>query len=115
MKTCDGDESKWRQVLPAVLWAERVTIRKATGFSPYYMAHGVHPILPFDITEATYLSPTQDSGITTEELIALRAQQLTKRPQDIERIRAAVVTMRSVKSMVRGSLYDFKVGGKDAS
>ena len=28
---------------------------------------------------------------------------------------ALLVTMRSVKSMVRGSLYDFKVGGKDAS
>ena len=28
---------------------------------------------------------------------------------------ALLVTMRSVKSMVRGSLYDFEVGGKDAS
>ena len=94
MKTCDGDESKWRQVLPTVLWAERVTIRKATGFSPYYMAHGVHPLLPFDIVEATYLSPTQNSGITTEELIALRAQQLSKRPQDIEHIQTMVSKFR---------------------
>ena len=28
---------------------------------------------------------------------------------------ALLVTMRSVKSMVRGSLYDFEVGGKDVS
>src|ERR1700743_1710534 len=29
MKTCSGDESKWRKVLPQVLWAERVTVRKS--------------------------------------------------------------------------------------
>ena len=94
MKTCNGDKSKWRQVLPTVLWAECITIRKATGFSPYYMAHGVHPLLPFDIVEATYLSPTQNSSITTEELIALRAQQLSKRPQDIEHIQTMVSKFR---------------------
>jgi len=94
MKTCDGIESKWHQVLPIVLWAERVTIRKATGFSPYYMAHGVHPILPFDILEATYLSPTQDAGITTEELIALRAKQLSKRPEYIRDVQETVTKFR---------------------
>jgi len=94
MKTCRGDESKWRSVLPQVLWAERVTVRKATGFSPYYMAHGVHPVMPFDLVESTYLSPPQDFGMTTEELIALRAQQLEKRPEDLERIRESVTAFR---------------------
>jgi len=32
-----------------------------------------------------------------------------------EDVDTLLVTMRSVKSMVRGSLYDFEVGGKDAS
>ena len=94
MKTCKGDERKWRQVLPQVLWAERVTIRKSTGYSPYYLAHGVHPLLPFDILEATYLAPTQDFGITTEDLIALRAQQLAKRPEDVENIQRIVTKSR---------------------
>jgi hypothetical protein len=79
MKTYQGKESKWREVLPQVLWAERVTIRRTTGYSPYFMAHGVHPLLPFDITEATHLAPTQDFGISTVDLIALRARQLAKR------------------------------------
>ena len=26
VKTCEGDVSKWRQVLPQVFWAERITI-----------------------------------------------------------------------------------------
>ena len=94
MKTCGGDGNHWRQVLPQVLWAERTTIRKSTGFSPYYLAHGVHPLLPFDIVESTYLSPAQDFGMSTEELIALRARQLSKRPEDLDRMREYVTESR---------------------
>jgi len=94
MKTCQGKESKWREVLPQVLWAERATIRKSTGYSPYYMVHGVHPLLPFDILEATYLAPPQDFGISTEDLIATRARQLAKRPEDIARLQDTVTKAR---------------------
>src|SRR5258708_4915372 len=94
IKTCLGNESKWREVLPQVFWAERVTIRRATGYSPYYMVHGVHPLLPFDIYEATYLAPTQNFGISTEELIAIRARQLAKRPEDLARMQDLVSDSR---------------------
>jgi hypothetical protein len=94
MKTCAGNESKWREVIPQVFWAERVTVRKSTGYSPYYLVHGVHPLLPFDILEATYLMPPQDSGMSTEDLIALRARQLSKRPEDIERMQETVTKSR---------------------
>jgi hypothetical protein len=112
MKTCRGEESKWRQVLPQVLWAERVTIRRATGYSPYYLAHGIHPLLPFDIQEATYLAPTQDFGVSTEELIALRAQQLAKRPEDIAKMRETVTSSRaknlaSFEKRHNGRIVDF--------
>jgi hypothetical protein len=46
-------------------------MRKATGFSPFYMAHGVEPILPFDITLATFLIPNLVKPLTTNELIAM--------------------------------------------
>jgi hypothetical protein len=54
------------------------------------MVHGTHPLLPFDIYEATYLAPKQDFGMSTEELIAVRARQLAKRPQDLARIQDLV-------------------------
>ena len=94
IKTCKGVESKWRQVIHQVFWAERITIRRTTGYSPYYMVHGVHPVLPFDILEATYLSPPQDSGMSTEDLIALRASQLSKRPEELEEMRRKVSAVR---------------------
>ena len=91
VKTCkDNNIKQWNKVLPHVLWAERVTIQKTTGYSPYFMAHSIHPLLPLDIVESTFLAPKQDFGISTEELIAIRARQLQKRPKDIQRMQEIV-------------------------
>ena len=84
MKTCKGIESKWCEVLPLIFWAKQVTIQKSTGYSPYFMVHSTHSLLPFDILEATYLLPPQDFRLSTEELISLCASQLAKQPEDIE-------------------------------
>jgi transposase InsO family protein len=59
IKTCEGDETRWNQVVHSVFWAECVTIQKATGLSPYFMMHGVEPIFPFDLAEATFLAPLE--------------------------------------------------------
>jgi len=112
MKTCKGDESKWLSVFPQVLWAERITIRQATGYSPYYMVHGTQPLLPFDVTEATYLSPPQDLGISTEELVSIRAKQLAKRPEDLAAMQTTVTKFRQAnierfEAMHRSHITDF--------
>jgi hypothetical protein len=86
MKATDGDESKWPTVLHSVLWAERVTIQKSTGLSPYRIVHGVEPLFPFDLAEATYLVPALDAPLTTAELLAIRARQLQKRKEDLDSI-----------------------------
>lgn len=94
MKTAEGIESKWTEVTHAVFWAERITIQKATGFSPYYMAHGVEPLLPFDLTEATYMAPAMDAPITTSDLIAIRGRQLMKRAKDLAMAKQRVIAAR---------------------
>jgi hypothetical protein len=94
IKAAEGDESKWPLVAPSVFWAERVTIQKSTGYSPYFMAHGVEPLLPFDLAEATYLATDMESIMSTEDLIAHRAKMLMKRPNDLERVREEVVKAR---------------------
>jgi hypothetical protein len=117
IKTCEGNEAKWRQVLPQVFWAERVTIRKATGYSPYYMVHGVHPLLPFDFLEANHLLPPPSDTMSTEELVSLRARQLAKRPKDLKEMRNKVTEFR-VKNLERFERdhssriidFDFKAG-----
>jgi transposase InsO family protein len=59
IKTCEGDKTHWNQVVHSVFWAECITIQKAMGLSPYFMMHGVEPIFPFDLAEATFLVPLE--------------------------------------------------------
>jgi hypothetical protein len=94
LKACDGDPSRWTSVAPYVFWADRVTTRRATGHSPFFMAHGVEPVLPFDISEATYLFPPPQDLLSTQDLIVLRAQQLQKRDVEIARYQDQVYRRR---------------------
>jgi hypothetical protein len=57
MKVCDGEEQKWPTAMHAVFWAEQITTHEALGHSTYYIAHGVEPLLPFNLAEATYMVP----------------------------------------------------------
>ena len=95
MKSSEGDESRWFKHAHSVFWAERITILKSTGLSPYFMVHGVEPLFPFDLAEATYLAPIslQDEYSTTE-LVAWRARQLQKRHEDLEHIKDQVLKAR---------------------
>jgi hypothetical protein len=56
------------------------------GTSPYFVAHGIHPILPFDIIESTCLLPPPESVLSTDDLIARRSLEFEKRAEDLERI-----------------------------
>ncbi|KZV79246.1 hypothetical protein EXIGLDRAFT_782605 [Exidia glandulosa HHB12029] len=67
-----------------IFWAERVTVNRHLGMSPYRMAHGCEPILPFDLREPTWLVAPMQPPMTTQDLIATRARQLEKREEDIE-------------------------------
>ena len=86
-KATGGDVKKWFWQLHHVMWADRITIRKGTGCSPYFMVTGAHPTLPLDLIEATWLIEYPDKFISTEELIALRAQALAKHIDHVEQMR----------------------------
>ena len=82
------------------------------GCSPYFGATGTHPLIPLDISEATYLQPPPESVLSSTELIARRAIALQKRESDLAtlhekvhqaRFRAAVLfEQRHTKT-----IYDF--------
>ena len=116
-KACDGDQNKWSSVAYSVFWAERVTIRRRMGCSPYFVTTGVHPLLPFDIAEANYLLPPPDSPLSTTDLVARRAVALQKRRSHLAELHSKVYSAR-VKAAVKFEKdhahtirdYDFKMG-----
>ena len=85
VKSCKGDFSQWPSKLAEAVFADRITISRVTGFSPYQLLHATEPLLPMDLIEATFLVENIRSGISTSELLAIRMRQLHKHPQDVER------------------------------
>lgn len=94
VKTSASENAPWPTVAPSVFWAERVTIQKSTGYSPFYLAHGVEPLLPFDLVEATFLLPPLDAPMSTSDLLATRARLLQKREVDLAEIHQRVKAAR---------------------
>jgi hypothetical protein len=85
VKTCKGKLSEWPDHLQEVVFADRITTNRVTGFSPFQLLHATDPLLPLDIAEATFLVEDFKSGMSTEDLLELRARQLAKHPEDVER------------------------------
>jgi transposase InsO family protein len=89
-KATSGNPAKWFWFFMIVLWADRITVRKGTGCSPYFMVTGAHPVLPLDIEEATWLVEYPGRVLTDSELIGLGAQSLAKHVQHVEEMRKRV-------------------------
>src|SRR6201992_1144812 len=94
VKLCKRDITQWPNMVAAACYADRITIRRSTGFSPFYLLHGVHPFLPCDLADATFMVTEFKPGMTDEELLAARTRQLLRMPQDVERARQTLKKSR---------------------
>jgi hypothetical protein len=116
-KATGGNPAKWFYFFHQVLWADRITIRKGMGCSPFFLVTGAHPILPLDIEEATWLVEIPGRVLTDSELIGFRAQALAKHSQHVEAMRARVdyekrVAVRKYERYHEHTIvnYDFEPG-----
>jgi len=89
-KATKGEVKKWFWHLPHVTWADRITVRKGTRCLPYFMVIGVHPMIPLDVVEATWLVKYPERMISSAELIGLQALALAKHAEHIEEMRQRV-------------------------
>lgn len=94
MKMSEKGDTHWSEVINAVFWAEHITVSRATGFSPYFLAHGVEPLHPFDLVEATYMTAPFGDPLTPAQLLETRAIQLLKQLGDLERAKELVLKAR---------------------
>ena len=56
-------KSEWPQHISTLTYAYNCTCSNATGFSPYYLLYGIHPLLPFDIEFGVFV-PELPEAIT---------------------------------------------------
>ena len=93
LKAC-SDEPKevWIDHLLAVLWPDRITLRRTTGYSPFRLMFGQDAVLLIELENLTWNTANWIQGIDeTASLIAARARLLERRREDI------VVAIQTVK------------------
>jgi len=103
IKACNGDISQWPTLAHHVFCSNRITTRQSTNHTPFFIAHGTKPLLPFNITKATFLLPNIPVQIPTSTLIAIRAWQLAKQEEDLAHIHTRILKSRfaSIKDFER--------------
>jgi len=81
------------------------------------MAHRVEPILPFDITLATFLVPNLTKPLSTADLLTVHAHQLKLRESDLASIhdnvlKACLASIKQFKCRYKNTLlsYNFQPG-----
>ncbi|THU83349.1 hypothetical protein K435DRAFT_556805, partial [Dendrothele bispora CBS 962.96] len=102
MKTVGDSVGLWPNFLHAALFAIRITTSRSTGFSPYYLLYGTHPVLSFDVTEATWQTLDWDKATSTTDLLALRILQLQRRDPNLE------VASKELRKTRRRAIEDFE-------
>ena len=76
MKFCKKDPKKWPRFLDSVLWADRITVKRTTGYSPFFLLYGYHCPLPVERFIKSFRMIDWNAITTTEELLAARMTQL---------------------------------------
>ena len=54
VKLCETNGKKWRNYLPLVLFADRISTKRTTGYSPYELNFGQSSPLPVGLEMETY-------------------------------------------------------------
>lgn len=91
IRSCD-DPLTWPTKFHHTLWAERVTIRAATGYSPFYLATGYQPCLPIDAKQLTFAWDVRPMSHT--DLVAGRARLLAKKEEDEKKAEEKIALSR---------------------
>jgi hypothetical protein len=83
-KMTHGGYTGWIKHLPAVLWADRTTVRASTGLTPYEFEYANRPMLPIELKYPTWGILHWKKDCDESEVIALRARALECRDEDLE-------------------------------
>ena len=84
VKMCGENGSRWKKYLPLVTFADRISTKRTTGYSPYELVFGQKAALPVDLELETYLGVDWTKIKSTEELLIARTYQLEKKEEIME-------------------------------
>jgi hypothetical protein len=94
VKLCGQEGKKWRNYLPLVLFSDRISTKRTTGFSPYELVFGQPPILPIDLELETFSGINWAQVTTTQDLLLARTQQLENRDSILQKAHQQLMKTR---------------------
>jgi hypothetical protein len=80
-KMCGENGKKWKEYLPLVTFADRISTKRTTGYSPYELQFGQIAVLPVDHELGSFLTVDWSNIRTTAELLQARAEQLSAKKE----------------------------------
>ena len=101
LRACGKDTSRWPLYVHAGLWAMRCSTSRVTGYPPYFLLYGRHPFFAFDFADKTWDTLDWHSVTSTEDLLALRMQQILRRDKKL------VLAMEQQKKVRQRAVDDF--------
>lgn len=112
-KLCNGDIHSWDSFLPQAEFVLNVRISNATGYSPFYLSHGLEARLPGD--EIPPVPPGYFDLTDEGDVAAFSSQELASLGQNraaaLQRLKSQAVRMKQQYDQRVGvSSADFKVG-----
>lgn len=72
-------KSNWKQYLPLALWADRVSVRRSTGYSAFELVYGRECLLPVQFSVMSWNMVDWEEVHTREELLLARMRQLDEK------------------------------------
>ena len=81
-KFCAGKSgvAKWPKYVPLALWADRVSVRRTTGYSAFQLVYGRDCLLPVDFIVASWSVVDWEAEVRSrEDLLLARMKQLDER------------------------------------
>jgi len=77
------DRTHWTWYLPLVLWADRITTRRSTGYSAFELVYGRECLLPVQLSVPSWCMIDWEGEIKTrEDLLVARMRQLDQKALD---------------------------------
>ncbi len=83
-KYIEGNIGGWYKFLSLVLWADRVSIRCFTGFTPFRLLYGHDCVLPVELSVASWTIVDWNRVKTREELLMARMAQMNRQALEAE-------------------------------
>jgi hypothetical protein len=110
-KLLEDTKKNWDSKLKYALWADRVTIKRSTGNSPFKLVNGAEPIFPIQLTlpVAKFLQEEQDE----EDVMAQRITDLAEVHQIREQlVEKAAAHQKKIKEAFdkKAKTNNFQVG-----